>query len=105
MDDLELSDSSISDSEDVNSEENEKLKIIKQIDNYQKTFPEIINKNTIEKAKKKTRKKYTTKTPLSVLQDDLNNIENEVNNNGMLKDMGGLCVSVAGLIQNISTKT
>jgi len=83
----------------------EKEKIIKQIDNYQKTFPDLINKKTIDKKNKKERKKYTTKVPLDTLKEDLKTIENEVNNNGMIKDMGGLCVSIASVIQNLSTKT
>lgn len=101
---MEEFDDDISD-EIEGSDEEEKIKIIKQIENYQNTFPDIVNKKTIDKSKNKLKKKYSPSTPLSVLKDDLNNIENEVNNNGMVKDLGGLCVSVAGLIQNLSTKT
>lgn len=93
------------DSPDEGSDCEEKMKIIKQIENYQTNFPELINKKSIDKSKKSDIKKYDIDTPITVLQDDLENIQNKINNTGIIKDLSGLCMVAANLIQKISTRT
>lgn len=85
------------------SDGEEKSKLIKQIENYHINFPDLINKKTLEKSKKF--KKYDNSVPTEVLREDLKNIQAQVNNTGMIKDVSGVCITIAGLIQNISTKT
>jgi hypothetical protein len=91
---------SCSDSEtEIENEQDERELLIKQINNYHKNFPDILNK----KAEKKVPllKKYSKLTPIETLKQDLNDAQTTVASQNMIKDVGALCVSAAYGLQNI----
>lgn len=80
-------------SDQENSEELEKEKLINQIENYYRTFPEVFK----DRKKMKLRKN----TPLEVLKDEVKLLDQEVTKNSSVKDMGNLAISMAYGLQKM----
>lgn len=99
-------------SEDESYEEKEEETLdrddlIRQIEDYHREFPEILNNKDVKKAQenvKKVRERYTDATSTEKIKEDLELIKVAVGGKNMGGALSGLCVPIAMIIEHVGSE-
>ncbi len=81
--------------------------LIRQIEDYYREFPDILNSKETKKSQdsvKKIRTRYTDATPTEKIKEDLDLVRIAVGGKNMGSALSGLCLPAAMIIEHIGTE-